>query len=102
MTRTGLTSVLLICALLAACDQGVSQESFDAISTGMSQSEVEAILGAGEVQTASGFNISSGGLVGGTGTAVSDEKTYLWREQRKEIVVTFKDGKVVNKSMAGF
>lgn len=87
--------------LLTACSGGVSQESYDQITTGMSQAKVEEILGAGEEQTSGGYGVSAGGVLSGN-KQPTNEKTFLWKDGDMKIIIDFKDGVVVNKRNSGF
>jgi hypothetical protein len=95
--RRGLTACVCgaALALLVACGGDVSQENFDKVQTGMTQDQVEQILGPGEDQTAAGVEISSAGMAGRSRD--DRTKTYLWKDGAKEIVVEFKEGKVIYK-----
>lgn len=87
--------------VLPACEETVTAENFDAITTGMDITEVEAILGGpGELQQASGVGIDASGLPtaqGGEGAT----KDYMWGDDTAYILVKFKDGKVVYKQKMG-
>lgn len=97
-----LPALLLVCALtLAGCDQGgvVTLENFEQIQTGMTQAQVEKILGSGKDETpAAGYSIGGGGTLS---SKASPEKIFVWREGQYSITVIFKDGKVVEKSKTG-
>jgi hypothetical protein len=80
----------------------VTDENYEAITQGMTVDEVERILGAGEQQTSGGVGISGAGVMGGSNDASSDRQVYLWKGEGKQIIVTFKDGKVVSKNKTGF
>jgi hypothetical protein len=67
----------------------------------MTRAEVEAILGEGKQDTTSGVSISGAGIASG-GNRASGVATYIWKDARKEISVTFQDGKVISKGKAGF
>ena len=92
---------ILAAAFLAGCSGGISQETYDQITVGMSQQKVEEILGSGEEQTSGGHGISAGGVLTGQPDK-NPVKTYLWKEGELKIIVDFKDGVVVNKSKRGF
>jgi hypothetical protein len=85
----------------AGCGADVSEENYDKVQVGMTLDRVQSILGAGEDQTASGVGISAGGLA----TASRDpgnSRSYLWKDGPRQIIVDFRDGKVVSKSKRGF
>ena len=92
---------MLAAAFLAGCSGGVSQESYDQITVGMSQSKVEEILGSGEEQTSGGHGISAGGVLTGQPDK-NPVKTYLWKDGASKIIVDFKDGAVISKRKQGF
>lgn len=81
--------------VLAACETKVTQENYDKITIGMTQGQVEGILGKGERQDVSGMNISGGGIASGSRT--NSQSTYLWKDRNTLLSVTFEDGKVVTK-----
>lgn len=92
--------MILAAALLAGCSGGITQESFDQITVGMTQAKVEEILGTGEEQTSGGHGISTGGVVTGNPDK-NPIKTYLWKDGTAKIIVEFKEGVVVNKRQSG-
>ena len=83
------------------CDSGLDDETFDKISTGMTVDQVEGILGAGEREDVGGVSISGAGVAGGS-PSQSTTKTFSWKSGGKQIVVEFKDEKVVSKRKIGF
>lgn len=86
---------------VAACENPVTVESYDQITVGMDQTEVESILGGpGEIQEASGVGIGASGLLESQGGG-GDTRDYLWGDENKGILVKFKDGKVVYKRKMG-
>lgn len=88
--------LLSMAILLAACDNKVTQANFDQIQTGMSLGQVEKLLGKGTDDTPSaGYGVSGGGVMS---TTTSPEKVYVWKTPDLTVTVTFKDGKVVQKS----
>jgi hypothetical protein len=94
-------AMLLATVMLAGCSEGISQETFDQITVGMTQTKVEEILGSGEEQTSGGHGISAGGVLSGN-KQPTNEKTFLWKEGSMKIIVNFKNGAVVSKSKQGF
>src|SRR5262245_11273254 len=79
MFRLGLAAALVIwCLCLAGCSSKITRDNFDKIKTGMSRSDVEAILGSP------------------TKTR-GDEKTNsaIWQDDDNMITVVYQDGKVV-------
>ena len=100
--RAKLLMVLAATILMTACSSGgVDEETFDQITVGMSQSKVEELLGAGEEQTSGGHGISAGGVLSGS-KQPTNEKTFLWKDGSKQIIVEFKDGAVSSKRKLGF
>ncbi len=67
--------------LLGACGSPVNQENFDRIRTGMTQQEVEAILGSPKESSSASF----GGLSGGAAS---------WQSKDATITVQFVNGEV--------
>ncbi len=89
--------VMLLClAGLTGCESKVNQENWDKITMGMTQGEVEGILGPGTRQEIQGTSISGAGIAGGAARNSLD--TYLWKMGTKEVSITFKDGKVMAKN----
>lgn len=100
------------CAVLAACGGKVNQTNYAKVNTGMSQAEVEAILGPGTEQGSSsvavpampnvpGMPAATGTpAVGSPGTTVST-KVLTWRDGTKMISVTMMNDKVVSKAQVG-
>ena len=87
------TVAMLAGAVLLGCsgDGKVSKDNFDKIQIGMTMEEVQDILGEGEKGSA-GFEF---------GDAEMSGAVYTWAEGDKRIVVTFKDGKVIQKMQTG-
>ena len=81
----------------------VSLANYDRIKEGMTESEVEGILGKGEEKASSSLNFP-GKPGGGKGTVPgipSSIKVKLWQDGKKAISITFADGKVMNKIQNG-
>lgn len=93
--------MIMAAVLMSGCSGGLSQESFDQITVGMTLQKVEEILGSGEEQTSGGHGISAGGVLSGNKQPTT-EKTILWKDGDMKIIVDFKDGAVVNKRKSGF
>lgn len=94
-----LAFVILLCFMLAACENKISNENYELITNGMSRSSVEDILGPGEKQETGGTSISAAGIAGSNR---SNQIIYSWRKGQAEISVTFDtNGKVINKSKSG-
>lgn len=85
MFRVALLAVLFV---FTACGSKITTDNYDKIQTGMSQEEVEKILGK---PTDSG-----GGGIGGMSAG-----TATWKDGDKSIAVTFMNGKVTLKVKSG-
>ncbi len=93
--------VAMAALLMPGCEAAVSDESFDQITTGMTYDQVKNILGEGTKEDVSGVTISSGGIAGGSANTPTTT-TYSWKSGGKQIVIEFKDQKVLNKRKMGF
>jgi len=92
---------LALCAalLLVACEDKATKENLDKVQVGMTQAQVEDILGAGTDDTSSGgFGISGAGI--GDVSKGAADKTFIWKTASGgKIVVVYSGGKVVGKQM---
>ncbi len=102
-TLRSLTSVALLLTLslvLFACEAKITAANYDKIDTGMTMAQVEKILGGkGEDETATG-----GTSITGAGLADSrkvKDTVIRWKDGSKNIVITFRDGKVFVKAKEG-
>lgn len=88
---------------LAGCEDKLTLENYEQITTGMTLTQVEEILGEGvEQKSEGGFDISAGGILSsGGGTSTSPVKMYTWGQGGLLITVYFRDGAVVTKSQNG-
>jgi hypothetical protein len=85
---------------LAGCDTKITQANYDKVTVGMTLGEVQRLLGSGTLDAQpGGVNISAGGV--GDAAKGSTDQTYTWRDGPAEIVITFADGKVVQKRASG-
>lgn len=100
MRATPFLTVLLLSLTLAACEQKSFSQKFDSISTGMSQQDIERVMGKGTKQDVGGVGISASGIAGGA--SQNSQTTYVWQDGSKEISVTFQNGKAISKGKAGF
>jgi hypothetical protein len=86
--RLAVVAVVLLglsAMMLAGCGSKVTKENFDKVEVGMTEAEVEGILGkATETSEASG---SIGDLTG-------KGSIKVWKDGDKKITVTFANGKV--------
>lgn len=88
-------SLTLCTALLGGCNESkLTKANFNQIKPGMTQREVELILGPGTVQAAAEGTSISGAGVGSTGTRGATPKVVEWKEGRTRITVTFQNDKV--------
>lgn len=90
-----LVPVAAIVCTLPGCTNKVTLENYEKVQVGMTQGQVEGILGKGEVGTSVGMSISGAGVAGSSGGSVA---VYTWKNKNLEISVTYKDGKVLMKS----
>ncbi|MBC7770927.1 MAG: hypothetical protein H7210_00395 [Pyrinomonadaceae bacterium] len=101
VARLLLVLCLMFPLLLAApgCENStVNKESFDKIQIGMSQYDVEKLLGGSGTEDSAppGFGVTGGSVA--TTKDAPPEKTYVWKSDEATIIVVFKEGKVVQKS----
>lgn len=102
MIRNGLFAAFAgVCLTLAGCTEAVSEENFTQITNGMTRSQVEDILGAGEKEDRSGVSISGAGIAGGSASTPTTT-TYSWKSGQKQIIIEFKDDKVINARKLNF
>jgi len=87
---------------ITGCGSDVTQSNYDKVQTGMTQDQVEGILGKGEEQASSAVSVpgmSAGGVsVPGMSTSA---KVVSWQDGSKMITVTFQDGEVIGKAQNG-
>ena len=80
----------LLAAMLAGCNGGkAGKGSFDDVLNGMTEAEVEELLGTGKPDA---------GTEGDLGPIVAPAKTLRWTDEDEKITVTFVNGKVVAKT----
>ncbi|MBI1191145.1 MAG: hypothetical protein GC200_10755 [Tepidisphaera sp.] len=93
-------SICLLASLFAlpACQDKANDDTFDQVKVGMSEGEVESLMGKGELQDVSGVSISGAGMAGGNPHESSDRHTMTWKHNHTDYSVTFQGGKVVDKS----
>jgi len=86
-----LAAAAIVACALVACESAVTMENYQQIQKGMTLSEVESIMGgSGEDQTMGGAGIGATGIEGQAAT----ESVHVWSDGDKQIIVTFRDGKV--------
>lgn len=92
--------LVLTLVLVPGCENKVTQETYDAIQMGMTQSQVEDLLGgSGEEENIGGVSIGAEGLM--SSAKKGPQKTFVWKKDGGMISVTFRDGKVVDKGRMG-
>lgn len=79
--------IALLALLLTACGSPVTQENFNKIQTGMTQDEVEAILGTPDESSSASLGTFSGGA-------------STWKTKDATITIQFMNGKVQFKQFA--
>lgn len=103
--------VALLCAIVVGCGGGaarrVSMNNYEKIKVGMTEAEVEAILGKGEEQASSSVDIPGQSInaPGGENISIagisSSSKMVNWEDEFKVITIMFSDGKVMSKGQFG-
>jgi hypothetical protein len=82
--------ILTVCLAVVACGSKASRANFDQVKLGMSQSEVEKLLGTGEQADRSELP---------PGTQTTATKFLKWKGEGLILVGFDNDGKVAYKSM---
>ena len=93
--RRAVTALAIACVLLAfvcGCGSKVSKANYDKIEIGMTEAQVEKILGKGTPQADAG---------GAIGNLAGSAKIVSWKDGDKGITVTFINGKVTLKAPQG-
>ena len=88
----GLLVLGLTLSVLPGCGSKVSKSNYDKVKTGMTQAEVEGILGKGTEKA---------GVGGALGGIAGSAKVLTWTEGDKSITVTFLNDKVTAKVQQG-
>jgi hypothetical protein len=94
-----------LCILSFGCDSGQSLSNYDHVKEGMTESEVDALLGKGETESDFSVNIPSKSIsvpIGGkitTPEVQSSARSKRWKSGKKVVKISFQDGKVVSKTM---
>jgi hypothetical protein len=96
------TPIALIASLciLAGCENKLTLDNYNAITPGMTQGQVEKLLGKGEKQEVGGVSIGADGLASGA-KASTNHAVYTWKKDGAEVTVTFVDGKMTDKNKLG-
>jgi len=100
--RLTLAAMLLMSLLLSGCGGPVNMSNYNKITTGMTEQEVESVLGKGEEQASSGVNVPGAtiGDVSVPGVSMSG-KSVVWKNGTNAISVMFLNGKVMSKAQIG-
>lgn len=99
LRRLPIFAALALAAILSGCGPKLDQASYDKIQNGMTLREVERILGGrGEDETAAGMSIGSSGL---TDNRKAAQNVFRWKKGTANIVVIFRDDKVISKTSEG-
>jgi len=89
--------------VLTACEQKLTDTAYEALTPGMSLSQVERVLGgSGDEDSQGGYGIDASGLGSRSKGTPANEKTYIWKEKDRLIRVTFRDDKMIDKGRSGF
>ena len=86
--------IISLTIFLVSCSSKLNKDNYDKISTGMSVSQVESILGKGESEASSSVDL------GEYGGSISSE-VMTWQSGLKVISITFSNGKVMAKAQNG-
>ena len=84
--------VALVLTMPVGCSSKVSKENFDKVTTGMTQEQVEGILGEGTEEAGGG---------GTLGNLTGSAKVITWKDGEKAITITFVNGKMTAKVPKG-
>lgn len=88
----GIAFIVVSCLIITGCASKVNRANYDKINTGMTEKEVEGVLGKGEEQASAGVDA---GIMSMSG------KVKVWKGGTKVITITFIDGKVAAKAQYG-
>ena len=91
---------LLVVSLVfvMGCGSPITKSNYEKVKTGMSESEVTAILGKGEEMGSSSMELPAGMSIPGMPTSA---KMVKWQEGMKIVTITFMGGKVSAKAQNG-
>jgi hypothetical protein len=94
------------CLLVGGCGGSkVNKSNFDKISMGMSEADVEGVLGKGQEQAGAAINMPAINMPGmgniGIQGMPTSAKTKTWTDGNRVITIVFLDGKVAGKTQAG-
>src|SRR5947209_8805494 len=85
-SRILMAAALALCLLLTGCGSKVSKDNFEKIKPGMTQAEVEAILGTGTISNSQAASVPGMGNL--------SAKVETWTDGDKQIAVTYMNDKV--------
>lgn len=94
--------------LISGCGSRINEGNYEAIKTGMTEAEVEGLLGVGEEQASSSIDIPDQTMsIPGVGSMSfpgmsSSGKSMVWKNDNRIISVMFMNDKVVSKAKFGF
>ncbi|MFN0131198.1 MAG: hypothetical protein ACKVW3_01495 [Phycisphaerales bacterium] len=100
--RIGLALVAGLMLVAAGCEEKLTQETYDQVTSGMTLAQVEGILGEGTKEESGGYSVSGAGISQSQGEKNSKTRVYSWKDGGKQIVVTFAEDKMVAKTKSGF
>ena len=100
MQRAAILTIAALTLFLGACEKRTFADKFSTLTYGMSQTDVERVMGKGTKQDFGGVSIGASGLTGSA--SANSQLTYTWQDGTKEVSVTYQDGKVVDFGKAGF
>lgn len=94
--------IVVLCLLITGCGSKVNKGNYDKINNGMTEKEVEAILGTGEEQSSTGVNVPGQSISGVNVPGMSmSGKSKVWKDGMKIITITFINDKVQGKAQVG-
>ena len=91
---------LFLAAGVAGCGSKVDQSDYDKVNNGMTQAQVEGILGTDKEQSTNAA-ATPGVSVGGMSVPGMSAKTVTWKDGDKTIIVVFTNDKVASKTSSG-
>jgi hypothetical protein len=103
--RTFLFGVLLS-AISIGCGSGKGLNNYEKVKNGMTEAEIDALLGPGEVQSDLNVDVESKSIsipiVGNVSTPElkTSARVKKWKSATKVVTISFQDGKAVSKTIA--
>jgi hypothetical protein len=95
-----------LCLISIGCGPGAGLSNYEKVKDGMTESEVDALLGKGELQSEFSIDVPSKSIsipIGGNITTPafkSSDRSKKWKSGTKVVKVGFSDGKVITKSIS--